>query len=131
MRRAIATGGLFLLAASCGTAWAQECTKPLRMLDSLPLTPMSARDPRFTIPVSINGTEVPFLFDTGGALPSISQKAVDDLKLRTRESDVQLFGVGGKRSNQYAVVEFDMGKVVRAPAAQIMVSPGISIVTPV
>jgi len=131
MRRAIAMSGLFFLAASCGTAWAQECTKPLRMVDSLTLTPMSARDPRFTVPVSINGTEEPFLFDTGGALPSISQKVVDDLKLNTRQSSTQLYGVSGKRSDNYAVVEFDMGKIVRAKDAQIMVSPGISILTPV
>jgi Aspartyl protease len=120
------------LIAAAAPAWADDCTKPpLRIVDSLPLTPAGPQDPRFTIPVSINGTEVPFLFDTGGALPSISQRVVDDLKLRTRQSDTQLYGVGGKRSDNYAVVAFEMGKIVRASDAQIMVSPGISILTPV
>ena len=129
MRARLFFAGLFLL-AGCGASAAAECNKPFLMIDSLKLSPAGKDDPRFTVPATVNGQNAEFLFDTGGALPALSEELADGLKVSRHNADVQLYGVAGHRSDQFTVVDFNMGRIVHASKAEIMISTP-NIITPV
>ena len=121
MARTIAACLLAGLAMGVTPADAQDCTKPLRMLTSLPMT--SRAGGVMTIPVTINGTEKQFLFDTGGMLMQVSSGVADDLKLPRYDSPLEIYAVDGSKSDKYTKVKsFAMGKLPPSPA-QLQISP--------
>lgn len=107
-------------------ATAQECNKPLKMLFSLPMTPMG-RSNIMSVPVSLNGVDKQFVFDTGGMVLQMSPDVADELKLTRLESSVALYATDGTVTRKYVVVEkFAMGKF--APARiELQVSPNAGI----
>jgi hypothetical protein len=96
-----------LCAGTVATAARAEDCKTLKLAASLPIT---AAGPVFTIPVSLNGVEKHFLFDTGGAFPQVASAVVDELKLPRRESRLKLYSVDGLKSEKYALIDqFKLG----------------------
>ena len=110
------------LAISVAPASAEECNKPLRMLTSLPMTPLENSE-LMSVPVAINGVQKQFLFDTGGVLAQVSPAVVDELKLPRIDSAVQLYSVNGAKSDKFTRIEnFALGKLPPSPA-QMQISP--------
>ena len=89
--------------------WAADCG-PLKLINRIQLqaTDQGRRD---LIPVSINGTEELFVFDTGAPITSVSRSVADELKLPTRQGDFTLYDMAGHISrDEAAVKEFAFGR---------------------
>ena len=100
---------------------ADDCNKPLKLVTTLPLTPLG--DGVMTVPVTINGVPKQFLFDTGGVLQQVSAAVADELKLREFDSPLELYGVDGKISRKYTSVEkFGLGNLPGG-RAELLVAP--------
>lgn len=98
-----------------------SCNKPLRMLASLPMTPLYTNG-YVTIPVSFNGVQKQFLVDTGGFITQISSTVADELKLFKQDSPVELYGVSGDVSKKYTTVQdFALGRL-HAPKLEVQIS---------
>ena len=110
MRAPIFMGGLLLLAL-CGGASAEDC-KPLQLFSTLPLTPLG-NSGVFTVPVSVNGAEKQFLFDTGGFFTQVSAHVAKDLNLRLdHNSGVEMYGVDGSVSKDVTTLDsFAIGAI--------------------
>ena len=108
MRRRVLSCLPAIAALLATPALADDSCKPLQIITSVPLTSMGAGV--VGMPVSFNGVTKQFLFDTGGSLPQVSMKMVDELMLPKLESRIQLFAVNGARSDYYTKVEnFQVG----------------------
>ena len=67
---------------------------------------------RFTIPIQLGGVEKQFLFDTGGYFTQISPAVADELKLKRKSSDIELYGVNGAVSREMVTVPtFGLGPI--------------------
>ena len=88
---------LFVGLSFATPAIADDCS--LRLLASLDMVPTD--EPRILMPANINGTQVQLLIDTGSGLSSISQKAVDVLKLKPQATDWQSYDLYGNMSQQF------------------------------
>src|ERR1700722_17398750 len=99
----ILTSGMFCISP----AMAEEaCTKPLRILEHLPMTP---HDTRVTVPIGLNGTQKQFLVDTGGSIPQVSAGVVDEINLPKEKSRIKTFAVNGDSSDYYANADVTIG----------------------
>lgn len=66
----------------------------------------------FTIPIQIGGIEKQFLFDTGGYFTQVAPATADELKLKRRQSYVELYGTDGSKSREMVTVPmFAVGPV--------------------
>jgi hypothetical protein len=126
LTRAIGLGAIGLgaigLVLCAGPAAAQDnCNKPLQLLSSLPMTQLN-NDSVVTVPIGFNGVQKQFLLDTGGLITQVSSNVADELKLRRKDSPVQLYGVGGDVSKKYATVQdFTLGSL-HAPNLDMQIS---------
>jgi predicted aspartyl protease len=107
-----------IIAATISGARAQECP-PLRQVISVPIT---MKNSRILVPVSINGTEKLFMLDTGGAVSQIAPSLADELKLVRNESNVRLWDLYGNASAQAVNVTFALGGL-QDRNASLQVSP--------
>jgi predicted aspartyl protease len=89
--------GLSLLAGF--PAMAAECG-PLNLLTTLPITPVGRPGNVVTVQATIATKAVSLLVDTGASFSLINKNIVDELKLPTRPSRVQLVNVAGQRTTQ-------------------------------
>ena len=103
--KTLALAGLALLPIE---ARAAECG-PLKLINQVQLRPANeGRDE--LIPVSINGAEKLFIFDTGSPISSVSRVAADELKLPMRQGDLTVYDMAGRISRDEAKVkEFIFG----------------------
>ena len=113
---------LSFLSATPASAADDSCNKPLRLMASLPMT-LADRSGRFTIPISFNGVEKQFLFDTGGAVMQVSSKIVEELKLPQHESPVELYGMDGSVSKKATTVKDITIGSMRGASLEMQVSP--------
>ena len=61
---------------------------------------------------SLAGVEKQFLFDTGGYFTQVSPAVADELKLKRRESYIEIYGVNGSKSRSMVTVPtFAIGPV--------------------
>jgi len=90
---------------------ADSCSKPLVRVATLPFAEDRGTG-RFTIPVQLAGVEKQFLFDTGGFFTQVSPATADELKLRRRQSNIELYGVNGAKSREMVTLStFAVGPV--------------------
>jgi Aspartyl protease len=116
--RLLAGVAAFLSVAFCDRATAADCG-PLHPALQLQVD-LDSGVP--ILPVTVNGTPRRFLFDTGGLVQQISPAVVAELSLRTRDSRVKLFDVGGNTSSKVAYVDsFGIGSA-KAKDLQFQVS---------
>ena len=87
---------LTLLLGLTGTAYAADCS-PLQIENSIKMVPLN-RSSRFLVPITLNGVEKKFLFDTAGALSTISQSTVKELNLPAYHSRYRLSNTRGQDS---------------------------------
>jgi predicted aspartyl protease len=80
-------------------AMAAECG-PLNLLATLPITPLGQPGNVVTVQAVIGNKPVSLLVDTGDSFSLINKNIVDELKLPTRPSRVQLVDVAGQKTTQ-------------------------------
>ena len=108
MRLAMA---LAMLVVSAGGASAADCSA-LQIRNSIKMEPI-AHDGRMVVPITLNGVEKKFLFDTGGGLNLIFRSAIQDLKLpeyRSNYHSSDLYGGDSDSFIQVREVEFGAAK---------------------
>src|SRR6185312_13971232 len=103
---------------------ADDCS--LRLLASLDMVPTD--EPRIMMPANVNGTQVQLLIDTGSGLSSISQKAVDVLKLKPQATDWQSYDLYGNMSQQFVSLDTLQVGPLKAKNLHLMIwpNPGLS-----
>src|ERR1051326_7158191 len=80
-----------LAAPACG---------PLQRITALPITPVGKPGNVVTVPALVDKRAVKLLVDTGASFSMINKNIVDELKLPTRQSRVQLVNIAGQRTTQ-------------------------------
>ena len=108
MRLAMAVA---MLVVSAGTASAADCSA-LQIRNSVKMEPV-AQYGLMMVPITLNGVEKKFLFDTGGGLNSIFRSAMQDLKLveyRSNYHSSDLYGGDSESFIQVREVEFGAAK---------------------
>ena len=69
-------------------------------------------DGRITIPVKFEDRDLFFLIDTGGVFSTVEPEVVSSLKLNTHQSNMPLFGIGGRKLSQQVDPEnFAIGRL--------------------
>ena len=96
-----------LLGAS---AWAETQCPPLKMIASVDLVP-SVNERHHNVDVVIEGQKRKMLMDLGAELSVLSQKAADDLKLKTHEANTEVFGITGASTNRYTTADVQLGRL--------------------
>ena len=94
-----------ILAALCANLAQAAETKACgltRFSEALPVTTLS--DGRFTVPITLEGHELNFLVDTGGAIATISSRQAFNLQLDTKATPVALQAVAGFKLSSYATI---------------------------
>ncbi len=99
MMRAILASVLLL--GLTGTAHAADCA-PLQIENSVKMVPRHPN--RILLPITLNGIEKRFLFDTGGGLSAISQSTVKELKLPEFRSNYRSSDLYGHDSESFVQV---------------------------
>ena len=99
-------------------AHAADCS-PLHIINSLKTQPLT-RSGLVTVPITLNGVEKRFLFDTGGGLDQITQATVEELKLPLKHSDFRSSGLYKNDSTDYVTV-YDVGLGAQHGSSQFMV----------
>ena len=110
MRR---TAILILLALLCprAAAAADAANCNLKLVNTVPIH-MAHEGRRAVVPVTINGTQKPFLLDTGGAMTQISAAAAQELKLPATEAEVKMLDLYGNASTTAVKVDsFVLGRL--------------------
>lgn len=93
-----------------GAAHAADCG-PLKMVNKVQMQREDGGR-RDTIPVRINGTDLHFLFDTGGVTTMIGRETAQSLKLPIRQGDMEFYDLTGNISrDQASVAEFILGRL--------------------
>lgn len=96
---------------------------PLKILGSADLAPTENKLAVF-VPVTIEKTDKLMLLDTGAGWTTITQRAVDELKLDTRSVPINLYNVSGVYSDRAARAEsFNIGGL-HAGSYDFMIDPG-------
>jgi predicted aspartyl protease len=116
-------GSLAILGASLSSpALAQDC-KPLQLIDTIPMTTLPG-ETRRTVPVSVDGTPLNLLLDTGGFATSVLPRAADKAKLHIQKSsDIKLYTIEGNSTSQTAAVEQFMIGRLRFSKTRLIVLP--------
>ena len=83
-------------------ALADNCSN-LKQLASLDMQP--TRGDVILVPVSLNGTEMPMILDTGGGISSVTQKTADALQLKRQDAGVRALDMRGNASQQYVRID--------------------------
>ena len=92
-----------------GAASAADCSA-LQIKNSVSMEPVQ-RYGLVMIPITLNGVEKKFLFDTGGAINSISRATVEELKLPELPSRFRATDLYGNASQSYVQVrEVTLGR---------------------
>lgn len=118
MRRLFLFAGLAALLPNA--AFAADCK--LQMLDIVRLEPAYG-GAQERIPVTINGVQKTFLFDTGGYLTQVARQMADELKLPVRQGRIEMMSVTGQISrDQASLKEFIVGHM-RGVNMDLPVSP--------
>src|SRR5579871_4678101 len=102
--------------------WPQACK--LQLEASLPFT---LEDRHVRIAVQLNGVPRQFIVDTGGVMSSVSDKVAAEQKLKSFRvrDDLDIGGLGGKRTKRYAVADtLTFGKL-KAPDVRLLIEPGV------
>lgn len=105
-------------------AWGQSLNcQPPRLLANLPMRPAGIGSSAFSVPVTLNGSSMQLVLDTGGAITQLSRKTIRELGLPLRQSSGAVYDVDGRVSRQFTVVrDFIFGDLHRANAA-LFLSP--------
>jgi predicted aspartyl protease len=105
------------MAAQCG---------PLNLLVTLPITSVGQPGNVVTVQAAIADRPVSLLVDTGASFSLINKNIVDELKLPTRPSRVQLVDVAGQRTTQEVrLPSITLGRV-RQEGVYFIVNAGIN-----
>jgi Aspartyl protease len=103
---------LFAVSASLGAATAaraEEKCGPPKIVNQVQMTRLVGSNMDL-VPFTINGREMHFLFDTGGALTQIGQTAARSLGLIVQPGNMEIYDVRGNVSNSMAAVpQFVLG----------------------
>jgi predicted aspartyl protease len=106
------------LPARADDAWPQACR--LELEASLPFT---LEQGHVRIEVRLDGVPRHFIVDTGGLLSGVSEAVAADQKLPTHgiRDDLDIKGIGGKRTERYAIADtLTMGKL-KASDVQLLI----------
>jgi hypothetical protein len=124
MRVLTITAVLAALLPAATTAHAADCGK-LQILNIVHMTPVDG-GLREMVPVSINGAQKNFVFDTGGFYTQVARPVVEELKLPVRQGNIQMFDVTGNISrDQASIHEFMIGRMRGMDRIfQVMSNPG-------
>jgi predicted aspartyl protease len=110
MRHA-ALAALAALAFFSSAAEAQTCG-PLKRAISLDLSPAPGADPRFAVPVNVNGQPRHFLLDTGGGFTMLSKDTVDEMGLHIQPSRLIMFDMYGNTMSGQVTVDLSFGPMM-------------------
>lgn len=122
IRHPLTLASLFLSVVNAGPAVAGAQCGPLSVMTSLEIRPDRGARPMIT--AMIDDKPVALLVDTGGALSSLTKRAVRELNLQTGASRVELRNVAGKSENLEArLPSITLGRL-RQEGAYFMVLPG-------
>jgi predicted aspartyl protease len=99
--------GLLLLS---GPAVAESTCPPLKMIASVDLIP-SANQRHHYVEVQIAGQKKLMVLDLGAEVSMLSQKAADDLDLKTHEANIQVYTVTGAATNRYTSADVQLGRL--------------------
>ena len=117
----IITTAVLLAALLPGTAFAADCGK-LQILDIIHLTPAyGGLEER--LPITINGVQKSFIFDTGGFFTQVASPVAQDMKLPVRQGRIQMMDITGKISRDEASIHELMIGHMRGTDVAIPVSP--------
>jgi hypothetical protein len=119
MRTFLASVALAVSVGISGTAHAADCA-PLKIINSLKTEPL-ARSGLFTVPITLNGVDKRFLFDTGGGVDQITQATVEELKLPVKHAAFRTSGLYKNDSTDYVSV-FDVVLGAQHGSTQFMVT---------
>ena len=124
MRDILAAVALTTGVTISGVACAADCS-PLQITNSLKTEPL-ARSGLITVPVTLNGVEKRFLFDTGGGVDQITQATVEELKLPIKHANARVSGLQKNDSTDYVSV-YDLMFGAQKGSSQFMVrdNPGL------
>jgi predicted aspartyl protease len=107
---------LFLIAYFCtlsvfsSTSIAADCSQ-LKIVNRVAMQ-YGPEGRQIIVPVTINGTEAPFLVDTGGVTTSVSRQLAKQLDLPTQRGSTAFYGVTGIVSYDFASVNsFSIGRL--------------------
>lgn len=107
-----------------GMAHAADCS-PLRIINSLETQPL-ARSGLVTVPITLNGVEKRFLFDTGGAVDQITQATAEELKLPIKHANARISGLHKDDSTDYvSVYDLVLGAQHGSSQFMVMANPGL------
>ena len=102
MRTILAAAALTTGVAFSGVAHAADCS-PLQIENSVKMVPLGRTD-RILVPITLNGVEKRFLFDTGGAISTISAATAKELGLPLYHSRYRLLNYRGEDSWDFVQV---------------------------
>ena len=92
-----------------GAAHAADCS-PLQIENTVKMMPLG-RTNRILVPITLNGVEKKFLFDTGGAFNAISQATVKELGIPQYRSNYRVSDLYGDVSESFVQIhEVVLGK---------------------
>jgi predicted aspartyl protease len=101
--------------------WAADCGK-LQILDIIHLTPAyGGLEER--LPLTINGVQKSFIFDTGGFFTQVASSVAQDMKLPVRQGRIQMIDVTGRISRDEASIHELVIGHMRGTDVDIPVSP--------
>src|SRR6185437_6423996 len=93
---------MILAMSFAGGAYAADCA-PLRIENTVKMLPLD-RANRILLPIRLNGLDMKFLFDTGGAFSAVSDTAVKALKLPEFRSNYRTSDLYGHDSETFIQV---------------------------
>ena len=102
MRAFLASGLLTIGVAFSGMAHAADCA-PLQIKNTVKMEPIE-RYGLMVVPITLDGVEKKFLFDTGGAINSISRAGAKDLNLPEFHSNYRMSDLYGEDSDTFIQV---------------------------
>jgi hypothetical protein len=102
MRTILAAVALTTGVAFSGVAYAADCS-PLRIESSVKMVPLGRTD-RALVPITLNGVEKKFLFNTSGAISTISAATAKELGLPLYHSRYRLSSLQGQDSWDFVQV---------------------------
>lgn len=108
-KRAVLATGILLAALMTSEAALADCS-PLKLIASVDLQPTQDKRREF-IPVKIAGQSRYMVLDTGAAMTTISNLAVNDLGLKLRHGNFEMINVSGGVSSQFTETSFELGNL--------------------
>ena len=119
-----------MMRAACAMAFALTCLGtaaqaddcgPLKQITSLDMTPLPGG--RFTVPVTINGTQQQMLLNTAGGITNLRQDSASAMGLQPIDaSHIKLLSTNGSVSQSYVQIDFGLG-ALHDPRLQLIVMP--------